>query len=68
VIAPSPRAVPPCRTERPGKAGGRRKTANGRGLPKMWVFLIVGGRASRWKTSAEPDTRDATNEPRFPVL
>src|SRR5258707_6023500 len=31
----------------------------------MWVFLIVGGRVSRWKTSAEPETCKTTNEPRF---
>ena len=47
-------------------AGGRRST--GAGLPKMWVFLIRGRRVSRWKPSAEPETREATSEPRFPVL
>ena len=45
---------------RSGQEGERRKTANRRGLPKMWVFLIRGRRASRWKTSAEPVTCKAT--------
>jgi hypothetical protein len=68
VVARSVPSVKPRRTERSGKAGDRRKTANRRDLPKMWVFLNRGGQASRWKASAEPVTRITTNEPRFPVL
>lgn len=56
------------RSERPGNAGGRRKAANRRDLPKMWVFLIRGRLCSRWKRSAESNTHDATNKPRFPGL
>jgi hypothetical protein len=66
VVAPPLPASPPRRRERPGKAGGRRKTANRRSLPRLRVFLIRGRRASRWKTAAEPVTRTATNQPRFP--
>jgi hypothetical protein len=49
-----------------GNRGNGRKTANRRDLPRLWDFLIRARLASRWKTSAEPNSRPATSEPRFP--